>query len=289
MRLVLLGVRGSTPAPGHEFADYGGHTSALAVLRDGDLRPRLILDAGTGLRSLPTLMGGAPFVGDIVLSHLHWDHVQGLPFCPSVDHPDSRVSLHVPMSPPLADPAELLARSMSPPHFPIGPAGLLGHWLFSPMVTGKLDLSDDGSATVLVAPIEHKGGVAFGIRVELDGATLAYLPDHALTGECPGGIDSAVDLARGVDLLVHDGQFLGSEEGTARHYGHATIDAALAFADRCAVAELMLTHHAPNRTDADLRRMAESVTRTPGGIPVLFARQDQVVRVGDRALGSHPR
>jgi ribonuclease BN (tRNA processing enzyme) len=280
VRLALLGVRGSTPAPGREFADYGGHTSCLAVLRDGDNQPRLILDAGTGLRSLPLLLAGAPFAGDIVLSHLHWDHVQGLPFCPSIDHPDAQVKLHVPMSPPVGDPVALLAQSMSPPHFPISPTGLLGHWQFAPMMTGIVELSTDAAGSVVVAPIEHKGGIAYGIRVELDGAALAYLPDHALNGDHSANIESALGLAHGVDLLVHDGQYRASEAATARNYGHATVEAALDFADKCGVGELMLTHHAPSRTDAHIVELAESTPRTPGGIPVRFARQDLVVPIG---------
>jgi phosphoribosyl 1,2-cyclic phosphodiesterase len=122
MRLALLGVRGSTPAPGASFVRYGGHTSCVAVLPDGPGPPALLLDAGTGLRDLPGLLGGAPFDGAVVLTHLHWDHVQGLPFCPSMGHPGSRVTVHLP-APAGADAAALLARGMSPPHFPIGRRG----------------------------------------------------------------------------------------------------------------------------------------------------------------------
>ena len=79
MRLALLGVRGSTPAPGAEFIRYGGHTSCVAVLRDGEDSPRLVLDAGTGLRGLGGLLRGAAFTGSILLSHLHWDTCRGCP------------------------------------------------------------------------------------------------------------------------------------------------------------------------------------------------------------------
>jgi ribonuclease BN (tRNA processing enzyme) len=283
VRLAVLGARGSTPAPGRDFADYGGHTSCLAVFGDGDDRPRLVLDAGTGLTSLPALMAGAPFVGDIVLSHLHWDHVQGLPFCPSVDRRDAQVRLHVPVAAPAEDPVALLARSMSPPHFPISPTGLLGRWEFAALLTGRVELGHAAPGTVLVAPIEHKGGIAYGIRVELDGAALAYLPDHAVNGLSGADTTSARGLAQGVDLLVHDGQYLAGEVVTARAYGHATIEAAADFADACGVAELMLTHHGPGRTDADIDRLAGSIPRTPGGIPVRFARQGGLLPIGRRS------
>ena len=79
MRTYLCGVRGSTPAPGAEFVRYGGHTSCVALAHDGGAGPTLVLDAGIGLRRVTALLGGQPFSGTIVLTHLHWDHVHGLP------------------------------------------------------------------------------------------------------------------------------------------------------------------------------------------------------------------
>ncbi|HEV2798476.1 MAG TPA: hypothetical protein VGV65_12735, partial [Nocardioides sp.] len=96
MRVQLLGVRGSTPAPGADFVRYGGHTSCVAITEEGGDRPTLVLDAGTGLRSLTAILGGAALEGSIVLSHLHWDHVQGLPFFAAGDRDDARVDLYVP-------------------------------------------------------------------------------------------------------------------------------------------------------------------------------------------------
>ena len=132
MRIHLCGVRGSTPAPGAEFVRYGGHTSCVAIAIDDDgadgapgaAAPRLILDAGTGLRRVTGLLGGAPFTGTIILTHLHWDHVHGLPFFAAGDRHDARVALLLPEQGGNAGAEEVLARGMSPPHFPITPAGL---------------------------------------------------------------------------------------------------------------------------------------------------------------------
>ncbi|HJQ44533.1 MAG TPA: MBL fold metallo-hydrolase [Jatrophihabitantaceae bacterium] len=268
MKIVPLGVRGSIAAPGAAFVRYGGHTSCLAVFAAGQDVPRLILDAGTGLTGLPQLLNGAAYDGQIVLTHLHWDHVQGLPFCPPVDRPEARVTLHIPVEEADGDPVELLARSFSPPHFPIGPDGLLGTWRFVPLRPGRVD------DVVTVAPIAHKGGLTFGIRVELDGSTLAYLPDHALNETItPSELASAHALVDGVDVLVHDGQYLPSERAIAVAYAHATIDRVLEFADACAVGAVVLTHHSPGRTDDALDELAATVTRTPGGRPVTFAVQ----------------
>ena len=94
MRVTFCGTRGSTPAPGLDFIRFGGHTSCVALSHDDGAspsRPTLLLDAGTGLRRLPELLGDRPFRGTVLLTHLHWDHVQGLPFFRAGDRDDARV------------------------------------------------------------------------------------------------------------------------------------------------------------------------------------------------------
>ena len=272
MRVALLGVRGSTPAPGRAFVRYGGHTSCVAVLPDGPGPPALVLDAGTGVRDLPALLGppGAacrPFDGDLVLTHLHWDHVQGLPFCPSLDDPHARVAVHVP-TPPGEDPMALLARGMSPPHFPIGPDGLLGDWSFHASAGFTA-----GGLKVIVAPIGHRG-LTHGVRVEdASGAVLAYLPDHSPRTAGAEEASAAEKLAAGADVLLHDAQFTADQRSIADTYGHSTIDDAQEFARRCDVGRLVLTHHAPGRTDAELDDLSASLPS------VAVAVQGTVIRV----------
>jgi ribonuclease BN (tRNA processing enzyme) len=298
VKLTLLGVRGSTAAPGSAFTRYGGHTSCVAVTADDAPggAPSLLLDAGTGIRDLPPLLGGRPYAGSIVLSHLHWDHVQGLPFCPSLDHPDALVDLWIPMEGRIQTGAAgcgpdtalgLLARAMSPPHFPIGPEELLGRWRFLELRPGRPLAGTDG-AEVTVAPIAHKGGLTYGIRVELDGGSVAYLSDHALAdpalldGAPTAELTAAETLVAGVDVLLHDGQFRDDERAMAMAYGHSTLTEAIRLADRCDVGELVLTHHAPARTDDELDELASLITATPDGRPIRFARQGQVIAVPSR-------
>jgi len=290
MRLVLLGVRGSTPAPGAEFVRYGGHTSCVAVLGDGEAEPGLVLDGGTGVRGLGALTGGRPFRGTVVLTHLHWDHVQGIPFCPVLDHPDAHVDLLVPgpwdgehghAAAVGLKPRDLLARAMAPPHFPIAPEGLLGSWRFRPALPGR---HQAGTAPVWLERLPHKGGTTLAVRVDLDDASVAYLPDHLAPADGSPPDPSLAGLLDQVDLLVHDGQFLDAEHARAADYGHSTIGQALRLADQHQVGRVLLTHHAPGRTDDELDRLAARVTSTPQGRPVAFARQGDVVDVS-RTLG----
>jgi ribonuclease BN (tRNA processing enzyme) len=232
------------------------------VLRDDSDVPALLLDAGTGLRGLTEFVGGEAFHGSILLSHLHWDHVQGLPFCPPLDRPDARVDLYVPGD----SPRDLLAQAMSPPHFPITPEELDGTWRFLRSATEPRVI--EGFA-VRQAVITHKGGVTHAIRVEGDGVSLAYLPDHSPQIECA----AALELASGVDVLLHDGQFLPAEQARADAYGHATVADAMSFAERCGARRLVLTHHAPGRTDDELDLLAKELA------PVEIARQGDILRV----------
>lgn len=267
-----MGVRGSTPAPGAEFVRYGGHTSCIAVTAEGAASPTLVLDAGTGLRALTPLLGGAAYEGSIVLSHLHWDHMQGLPFFTAGDREASRVDLYVPAQGGRSG-RDLLAQSFGPPAFPITPEGLHGAWQFHAY--------DDGAHivegfTVTAVDIEHKGGRTFGLRVDDEHGSVAYLPDHA---PAAGVSQMLLETLEGVDVLVHDAQFLDGERPVAVDYGHATIQDAVALAHSCRAGSLVLFHHSPARADSALDDIAAWVPQIASGLPVVVAREGMVLEV----------
>lgn len=274
MRLWLLGVRGSTPAPGPDFVRYGGHTSCVAVVPAGGDEPTLLLDAGTGIRALTARMRSGVFRGSILLSHLHWDHVEGIPFCRAVDAADARVDLYVPEQCG-ASARDLLARTMSPPSFPIEPEGMNGTWRF----LGAPDTATEIEGfRVSCCEVAHKGGRTLGYRVEDERGSVAYLPDHAPSY---GMTEAARALVRGVDVLLHDAQFLETERPVAEAYGHATVEETIALAAELEVGMLVLFHHSPVRTDAELDAIAGSAASVAPAVPVVVAREGVTIPVGE--------
>jgi phosphoribosyl 1,2-cyclic phosphodiesterase len=271
VRATFCGVRGSTPAPGPEFVRVGGHTSCVALSAGSgdDGAPTLLLDAGTGIRRVPALLGGGPFRGTILLTHLHWDHVQGLPFFPAGDRDDAEVTLLMPAQ---GDALAVLSRAMSPPHFPITPDGLRGDWTFAGLEPGVHEIE---GFRVTAAEVPHKGGRTFGYRVSHGGASLAYLPDHGPRGcgEGPDGLGArhaaALTLAGDVDVLIHGAQFTLAEQAMAADFGHATVDYAVALATEAGARRLVLFHHAPARTDDQVDAIAQSLVAAP--LPITVA------------------
>jgi phosphoribosyl 1,2-cyclic phosphodiesterase len=251
MRVVFCGVRGSTCAPGREFVRYGGHTSCVALAHDGAL-PTLVLDAGTGLRNLTRHLGGSPFRGTILLGHLHWDHTHGIPFFSAGNEPGSEVTVVMPGQ---GDPEQVLERAFSPPHFPVTPAQLQGHWRVTSHEPGHHHRE---GFDLLAAEIPHKGGRTFGYRVSDGGGTLAYLSDHSpiTAGDGPHGLgayhESAMALARGVDVLIHDAQHTAAEFADRAFLGHAAVEYAVGLAEEAGARTLVLFHHDPLRTDDEI-------------------------------------
>ena len=283
MRVTFCGTRGSTPAPGPEFVRFGGHTSCVALSHDDDssgYRPTLLLVAGTGLRRIAGLLGDSPFRGTILLTHLHWDHVQGLPFFRSGDREDARVNLLLPDQGDDTDAEALLARMMSPPFFPIAPAELRGTWQFG-LVPGVAFTVEGFS--VLALDVPHKGGHTVGFRVSDDHSSVAYVPDHCPTalGPGPDGLgeyhEAALRLADKVDLLIHDAHLRAEEVEAEGSFGHAAAEYAVRLGAIAGARKVALFHHRPNRTDAEVERTLCRFAESP--VPVMGAAETLTVRL----------
>jgi phosphoribosyl 1,2-cyclic phosphodiesterase len=277
MEVTVCGARGSTPAPGADFLRYGGHTSCLAIAHEGEA-PHLLLDAGTGIRRVTTLLDPDPFVGTILLGHLHWDHTQGIPFFAAGDRPDAVVRLCVPAD---GDPEAALEKMMSVPNFPITPRQLRGEWSFVALEPGGHEFE---GFEVLALEIPHKGGRTFGYRVSDGASSIAYLSDHCpiSLGPGPHGLgeyhEAALALAAGVDVLIHDAQYTDAELPGRATWGHSACGYAVGLGEEAGAGRVLLHHHDPPRTDDAVDAIVASFAGAK--VEVAAATEGQVLHLG---------
>jgi phosphoribosyl 1,2-cyclic phosphodiesterase len=250
---------------------YGGHTSCVAIAHDDDAGPRLVLDAGTGLRKVTALLDRSPFTGTMLLTHLHWDHVHGLPFFRGGDRDDARVTLLLPDQEDGIAAEDVLARGMSPPHFPIRPSQLRGTWTFDVVAPGRVEAE---GFTIEVREVPHKGGRTLGYRVSDGRSTVAYVPDHCPTelGPGPDGWGeyhpAAIELAAGAHVLMHDASLLPEELVAEAAFGHAAVDYVVGLAKAAGAQRAVLLHHKPDRTDDALDAVARRFEGSPVAVTV---------------------
>lgn len=277
--VYFCGTRGSMPAPGESYVRYGGHTACIGLAR-ADEQPSLVLDAGTGLVNLDTVLGQAAFRGTLLLGHLHWDHTHGMPFFAAGTRPGHRVDVLLPGQGPGQDAELVLAKAISPPHFPVEPRALGEGWRFGSIEAGTHEIE---GFSVLALEIPHKGGRTFGYRVSDGIFSVAYLSDHhpLALGSGPSGLGelhpAAMALAKDVDLLIHDAQYTVEELPALAHFGHSCPEYAISLAVAAGARQVCLFHHAPRRTDDELDEVAARYGDR--AIPVFAARDELTVRL----------
>ncbi len=251
MHITFYGVRGSCPSPAPENQRYGGNTACVVLQVPGDAP--IILDLGTGLRRFgDTQPLDGTFRGTALVTHIHWDHVQGLPFFPPIHRAGATLDVYGPAQ--AADPSaggppssleSAFGELIRPPFFPVHYSQLHGAIAFH-------DVNDDdvaiGNAKVMVRPVPHCGPTV-GYRVQWDGVTVAYISDH----QAPLGLDtvaeSVLELCDGADLLIHDAQYTPEEFARKMDWGHCTVAYSVLVAQRSGAKMLALFHHDPSHGD----------------------------------------
>lgn len=247
MKVKFHGVRGSTPSPCDSNRRYGGNTSSVSV-HVGDENP-IMLDLGTGAREFGLAMG-RPFDGAVFVTHLHWDHIQGLPFFGPMIMPGGSTTVY---GPPQEDGTlrQALDSFVRPPLFPVTIDALPSDIEAVAIGDETVDL---GYASVMSRSVPHVG-VTNGYRVEVDGKSVAYIPDHQQPQD-PTSIGQGVaELCQDADVLIHDAQYTPAEFETKSDWGHCTIEYAMHVASTCDVKTLVLFHHDPAHDDVTLDRL----------------------------------
>jgi ribonuclease BN (tRNA processing enzyme) len=270
MKITLKGVRGSIPTTGAEMAYFGGSTSCVEV-SEGDCF--LVLDGGSGMQNVH-LNGKTSGRVDILLTHLHLDHIQGLGFFSPLFNPAMEVHIWAPASATQSLHARL-SRYLSPPLFPVLIRDL----------PCRLTLHDISNSRFEIGPFSIESrfvihpGPTVGFRIKGSHAVLAYIPDHEPALGPEGLVDdprwiSGFDIVENADLLLHDAQYTKHEYRNRIGWGHSTMEDAIRLANLCGVKRLLLTHHDPSHTDARLNELyAELRASVSSTVPYDLARE----------------
>lgn len=254
--VTFFGVRGSTPCSCDSSRRYGGNTSCVVIDPDGF--PPIVLDLGTGLRFFG-LEGSHPhpFSATALVSHLHWDHVQGIPFFGPLLTDESRLDLYGPVQE--GSSLESTVKGfLSPPYFPVDLDQLPGDVEFHEVSPGSFEVP---GAKVSAEWVPHVGPT-LGYRIDCADVSIAYVSDHQQPGTGSRKVDPAVlALCEGVDLLIHDAQYDEFEFSMRSDWGHCTVAYAVEVAAQCGAAQLALFHHDPSHSDARIDELAAEAAR----------------------------
>ena len=281
LRVTFFGVRGSCPCAGEQYVRYGGNTACVAV-EVGD-EPPIVLDLGTGLRPFGHALEqryGLDHRVEVTafLSHLHWDHIIGLPFCTPLLREGGRMDVY---GPPQDGGSlhDIIDRVVKPPFFPVQVKELQGKIEFNEVLDDAVAV---GSAKVLVRKVPHVG-TTLGFRIEAGNVALAFVSDHQAP-ENRSEVDSAVlELCDRADLVIHDAQYTEEEYPAKSTWGHSTVSYAVHVAAEAGAHQLALFHHDPRHTDDDIDSMlaggqaTDDARRLDG---VLAAREGLTIDLG---------
>ena len=254
MKINIWGARGSIPSPSPETIQYGGNTSCVQVTHKNEF---IVLDAGSGIRRLNQTIPANISRIDILLTHLHMDHIMGLGFFKPLYNPNMKINIWGPTSTKASLNARL-TRYLSPPLFPVRLNELPCQLQLMEINHSTFEI---GSLKIKSAYVCHPGPTV-GYRIENENSVLCYLPDHEpILGSANFPKEpewtSGYDLAKNADLLIHDAQYTKSEYQPRVGWGHSAMKNTLQFAEMTNVKKLLFFHHDPTHTDQELQTLLE--------------------------------
>lgn len=274
LAVTFWGTRGTIPTPGPTTARFGGNTACVSVRNAAG--QVLVLDAGTGIRGLGKSLQNLPQERvDVLLSHVHWDHIQGLPFFAPLFASGREVRVHGPAPEGMSLEA-VLERQFDAAVFPVPRATRAARTTIEVVVPG--DAFEVPGFRVRTQRLSHPGG-ALGFRVAVDSGDgeIAYVTDNELGAGGTGRVDGGwradlVDFLRGVPMLIHDAMYDVNEVSGRSGWGHSSALEAVALAAEAGVQQLVLFHHDPDHDDPTIVRLVEAARgAAPPGLLVTAA------------------
>lgn len=275
MKITFYGVRGSIPTPGKETSRYGGNTPCTVL--ESESGQKLVLDAGTGLRLASEEFTDYPHNIDILLSHHHWDHIQGFPFFTPIFSKDKQITIYPGRTTDAHDTAIL--DQMSKSYFPVK-----FHQLPSLVTIKKTNFNEGveiGDFHLQSMMMNHPdGGTAF--RIQCDGKLLVYATDnelHAPDSHFHHTLADWIQFCQGADMLIHDAQYIDSEMSKKMGWGHSSISETLSLAEQAQVKLLCLFSHDPMRTDDQLDDLTAKILMEKPPFSFFFAKEGRSLHI----------
>ena len=281
MQLTFYGVRGSCPCSGPSYSTFGGATSCVLVETGSEIP--IIFDAGTGMRALGTdlqpwlVERGVPLHARVLLTHLHYDHLLGLPFFSPLEDPGAVVEIYGPRQGDTSL-SDLINGAVTPPFFPVQMKEFACDVRLVEVADEDFDTED---ATVSSRWVEHTDPT-LGFRVESGGLSVAYLPDHQAPLDRLTIADGVRDLCRDVDVLIHDAQYDDEEFARRSDWGHSTVAYAVRVAVAVGARQLVLFHHDPAHDDERILALEAAARALPGAEAlehIVAAREGMIIDV----------
>ncbi len=289
MKIRFWGVRGSIASPGPKTVRYGGNTTCIEVRTDAN--ELIIIDAGTGIFPLShALLGEMPLTANVLLTHSHWDHIQGLPLFVPNFIPGNTLRLHGAFDPVSGNGVEqVMAVQLQYSYFPVREAELKARMEYVTLTPGES--IQIGSATVTPHLLNHPV-INMGYRIESGGKSMFFTGDHeppyniyeptdAEYAEYQQFVDEKAEAIlrgmQGVDVLICDTSYTRQELPSKRGWGHGSFDTSIAYARQAGVGTLFCTHHEPTRSDDALEAaFAQALQDNAGaqdGLDIRLARE----------------
>lgn len=292
MLVRFWGTRGSLPKPGRDTLRFGGNTSCVEVRTSSNTL--LILDCGSGLHALGQALKSRPVEnGHILISHTHWDHIQGIPFFAPFFEPGSKWHVYAPRG--LGQSVEdTLAGQMQYSYFPVRLDQMAADIRFHELIEGSFRIDD----VEIKSHYMNHTSLTLGFRIEADGAVLVYATDHepfdsklaSGQGEIFGRDRQHCEFLRGADLVIHDAQFTAEEYPDKAGWGHSTIEYATTMARAAGAARLALTHHDPLRSDDALDKLVQTARESERTemhyLDIFAAAEGREIELKGRAISS---